>query len=101
MSSLSERVSPALRGPRVGIMRGVQASDHPVVARVRQALPSSVLNPMAVEEVRLEAERSGFDAGWQSGYAQGMAAARDEAMNTHGAFEQSCRQLVEALQTAH
>lgn len=85
MSSSADR--PA---PRVGIIRGAVAVDQPVVADVRRNLPTEVLDPVAIEQVRADAATAGYEAGYAAGLAradQEAAAARAE----HG------RQLMGAM----
>lgn len=82
--------------PRVGIMRGVVPSVRPHTTDVRHNLPLEVLDPIALQSIRDEAEQEGHRAGYEAG----LAAARAEADQIRAQAEQRYAAVLAALEDA-
>jgi flagellar assembly protein FliH len=84
------------RAPRVGIIRGARTTDRTVIADVRRNLPVEVLDPIAIEAMRHDAQQEGFE----QGYADGMARAQAEATAARAQLDQQFMSAMTALMGA-
>jgi flagellar assembly protein FliH len=95
MSSSTEARGRTAAGPRVGILRGLVASDTPFVPSGHTALPTTA-PVMSTQDVRREAE----EAGYADGYAAGLADAERATGQQAADFAAAASSALGALQAA-